>query len=462
MAAKDKIVKYPRGTHINLGVIIFILILVYVTYHLITYFTATHIAVYEVEYGTIAESNTYQGLILREEDVFPANYNGQINYYLKDASKAGVQTMVYSVDESGSIATLIEENAKNISELDQESRDEISATVQDFSNTYEDDAFFRVYDFRDALESQIMESLNRTALDAVQSSATYAAGAGTFHIVTAQEPGVVVYYTDGYEDVTTETFLPEQLNELDYHRNNLKANPSVSAGDPAYKVLTDEDWNIVVPIDEAAYQSLQGNSTIKIRFLSDSETANATYTFRDLNGVHYLILSLNNSMIRYANDRFEEIELQKPEQNGLKIPNSAITNKSFFVVPKHYFSQGGDSSNYGVLLVKESTEGPSELVFQPTELFYETEDAYYISEDTMQEGSVIQDPVNGMQFTLQNVAELSGVYNVNKGYAIFKQIDILYQNAEYTIVRTGTKYGISLYDHIALNGSDVTEGELVN
>lgn len=112
--------------------------------------------------------------------------------------------------------------------------------------------------------------------------------------------------------------------------------------------------------------------------------------------------------------------------------------------------------------MKESTEGPSELVFQPTELFYETEDAYYISEDTLQEGSVIQDPVNGMQFTLQNVAELSGVYNVNKGYAIFKQIDILYQNAEYAIVRTGTKYGISLYDHIALNGSDVTEGELVN
>ena len=92
--AKDKIVKYPRGTHINLGVIIFILILVYVTYHLITYFTATHIAVYEVEYGTIAESNTYQGLILRDEDIFPANYSGEINYYLKDASKAGVQTMV--------------------------------------------------------------------------------------------------------------------------------------------------------------------------------------------------------------------------------------------------------------------------------------------------------------------------------------------------------------------------------
>ncbi|MBQ6442727.1 MAG: hypothetical protein IJJ13_09090 [Lachnospiraceae bacterium] len=462
MAAKDKIVKYPRGTHINLGVIIFIFILVYVTYHLIAYFTATHLAVYEVEYGTIAESNTYQGLILRDEDIFPSNYTGEVNYYLKDASKAGVQTMIYSVDESGSISSLIDQNAQSLGELDDESRSEIQESVQDFSNTYEDDAFFRVYDFRQSLESQIMESLNRTALDVVQNSASYAAGMGSFHIVNAQEPGVVVYYTDGYEDVTVDTFLPEQLNELDYHRNNLKANPTINAGEPAYKVLTNEDWNIVVPVDENTYQSMQGNSTVKIRFLSDSETVNASYEFRDLNGAHYLILSLNNSMIRYANDRFEEIELQTPEQTGLKIPNSAITQKTFFVVPKHYFSQGGDSSGYGVLLVKESEDGAQELVYQPTELFFETEDAYYISEDALQEGSVIQDPVNGMQFTLQNTAYLSGVYNVNKGYAVFKQIDVLYQNAEYAIVRTGTKYGISLYDHIALNGSDVTEGELVN
>ena len=460
--AKEKIVKYPRGTHLNLGVIIFILILVYVTYHLITYFTATHIAVYEVEYGTIAESNTYQGLILRDEDVFPANYTGDINYYLKDASKAGVQTMIYSVDESGSISGLIEQNAQNIGELDEESRNEISDTVQDFSNTYEDDLFFRVYDFRDSLESQIMESLNRTALETVQSSASYAAGVGTFHIVTAQEPGVIVYYTDGYEDVTPDTFIPEQFNEMNYQRNNLKANPTVSIGAPAYKVLTNEDWNIVVPVDETTFQGLQGSSNLKIRFLSDSETSNASYTFRDINGAHYLILSLNNSMIRYANDRFEEIELITPEQTGLKIPNSAITQKSFFVVPKHYFSQGGDSSSYGVLLLHETEECGTELTFQPTELFFETEDAYYISEEGLQEGSMIQDPVNGMQFPLENTAELSGVYNVNKGYAVFKQIDVLFQNAEYAIVRTGTKYGISLYDHIALNGSDVTEGQLVN
>ena len=54
------------------------------------------------------------------------------------------------------------------------------------------------------------------------------------------------------------------------------------------------------------------------------------------------------------------------------------------------------------------------------------------------------------------------VYNINKGYAVFKQIDILYQNEEYSILKKGTDYGISLYDHIALEGDSIEENDLVH
>ena len=57
--------------------------------------------------------------------------------------------------------------------------------------------------------------------------------------------------------------------------------------------------------------------------------------------------------------------------------------------------------------------------------------------------------------------ELQGVYNVNKGYAVFKQIVILNQNKEYAIVDKNTSYGISLYDRIALDGSSVKENDLL-
>ena len=67
-----------------------------------------------------------------------------------------------------------------------------------------------------------------------------------------------------------------------------------------------------------------------------------------------------------------------------------------------------------------------------------------------------------MKPKIGETAKLQGVYNINKGYAVFKQISILYQNEEYSIVETGTSYGLSLYDHIALDGSKVNENDLIN
>ena len=57
---------------------------------------------------------------------------------------------------------------------------------------------------------------------------------------------------------------------------------------------------------------------------------------------------------------------------------------------------------------------------------------------------------------------LIGVYNINKGYAVFKQINIIYENEEYAIIETKTSYGISLYDHIALDASKIKENELTS
>jgi len=58
-------------------------------------------------------------------------------------------------------------------------------------------------------------------------------------------------------------------------------------------------------------------------------------------------------------------------------------------------------------------------------------------------------------------ASLQGVYNINKGYAVFKQIEILKSNEEYYTIRKGTDYGLSVYDHIVLNAETVQEGQLI-
>ena len=56
---------------------------------------------------------------------------------------------------------------------------------------------------------------------------------------------------------------------------------------------------------------------------------------------------------------------------------------------------------------------------------------------------------------------LEGVYNINKGYAVFRQVIPLEKNDEYIIVEKNTPSGIEVYDHIVLQGDMVSEGQLI-
>lgn len=42
-------------------------------------------------------------------------------------------------------------------------------------------------------------------------------------------------------------------------------------------------------------------------------------------------------MERYASSRYVSIELLLNQKDGLKIPNSAVVNHSFYKIPKDYF-----------------------------------------------------------------------------------------------------------------------------
>ena len=48
------------------------------------------------------------------------------------------------------------------------------------------------------------------------------------------------------------------------------------------------------------------------------------------------------------------------------------------------------------------------------------------------------------------------------GYAVFKQVEILCESEEYYIIEEGNSYGLSNYDHIALDGASVRENDIVS
>ena len=462
LSKNKKVIKYRKPLNINIGVIIFFIIFIYLIFNVFSYLTTTHVSVYEVVQGTMAENNVYRGLVLRDEQIVNSSYTGALNYYVREASRVGYGTLIYSVDENGDVSQKINEVNEDAANLDDESLTEIESDIGAFQSSYSSLEFYNVYSFREDINSALSEALSLGALNEISDYAASAQSQNTFHQVYADTPGIVVYYTDGFEGVTTDNFTADMFDESAYTRTNLKQNTTVDSGGAVYKLIDSEEWNIVIPVSEVLAKQLSDDDTIQIRFTQDEKTAYATYTLTSKEGQNYLILTLRNSMVRYAKERFLEVELLLTEETGLKIPNSAITEKEFFTIPVSYFMKGGDSDSDGLLVERTDDDGNKTTEFISPTVYYQTEDFYYIDDEDISSGDKLVKADSSETYVVgADTATLKGVYNVNKGYAVFKQIDILYQSREYTIVKTGTSYGISLYDHIALDSTKVQEDELL-
>lgn len=461
MAKKENVVKFRRGFHFNIGFVIFFIIILYVLFNIFAYLTSSSVAEYEVSQGTIATNNVYRGLVLRDETVYYADQTGYINYYIRGCSKVASEDVIYSIDTDGAIAKQITDASQDGSALTSDALTRVATELKDFSDTFDPIRFSTVYSFKDDLNSELSQTLSNTALSDLDDLVTKAEKANTFYQVSAKTTGIVFYAIDGMESKNLDNFTAEDFNAASYQKTNLDSISQINASDPVFKLVTNEKWNVVVPITDELAKQLNEESTIQVRFCQDGYTTYASYTLIRRDGDYYLNLEFSNAMIRYAPARYLDIELVLNVEEGLKIPNSAITTKEFFTIPKEYFTKGNDSSTLGVLM-NQTVDGKMSQVFVTPTIYYESDTAYYVDSEEVSKGDVIIKNDSSESYSIgTDTDSLQGVYNINKGYAVFKQINILYQNEEYSIVETKTAYGIALYDHIALDSSKVKENDFI-
>ncbi|MEI3380649.1 MAG: HlyD family efflux transporter periplasmic adaptor subunit [Dorea sp.] len=67
---------YQKKKHVNVGIIIFGVVFIYLVMTVLLYLTAQHISVYEVREGSILRDNSYTGLALRNETVIRSDRKG--------------------------------------------------------------------------------------------------------------------------------------------------------------------------------------------------------------------------------------------------------------------------------------------------------------------------------------------------------------------------------------------------
>lgn len=459
MAAKKttNITVYRKKNHVNIGIIVFGAIFVYLIVLVLLYLTDRHVSAYEVREGSILKDTAYTGLVVRSETIVNAEESGYVNYFATEGSKVGAKTNVYTVSpEELNFKTNREEESQD---LTSEEKEALLVKVQSFGENFKDEEFHDIYTLKDHFSS-VLESKSNQSRQAQLTDMLETEG-DRLKVHKSAKDGIVIYSADGYEQIALSDITEDMITKQNYEQKNFKDNRKVNAGDPVYKLITDDIWNVVILLNDKTAKEMADIERVRVRFSKDNETAVASFQIYNTKDANLGFLTFDAGMIRYAQERYLDLELILEDESGLKIPKSSVTSKEFYIVPEDYLTQGGNSKSAGVLV----DEGKDQAVFHTAEVYYRDNETgmVYLDPAVFEDikSPILIKPDSSDTYALKKKKKLKGVYNINKGYAVFKQIKILCESEEYYVVEEGNDYGLANYDHIALDSDSVKENDVV-
>lgn len=432
----------------------------YIVICIVMYFANNHVASYQVKVGSIYVNNSYKGIALRDEIIVNSNEAGYVNYFAKEGSRIGSGKMVCTIDANGDLKEMLEEAAMGEKPLEDSDFDELRGEIISFKNEFSRDHFNTVYEFKNSALVTVMKSVNANVLRNMEKLND--SGNSFLHSSLSPKSGIVVYSYDNFEDLKPIDVTKEILDQKEYEKNLFLDNKLVENGDKLYKLVLNENWSIVISLeDEEKATLLKEKEYVKVKFLKNQNTSwGKVTTWSNNDGDFFAQLDFNNSMISFCKDRFIDLELILEEETGLKVPKSAIVTKEFFTVPIDFIN--GDENNASVVKQVYTEDGVLGKKDVSISILRKTDSYFYIDSPELEENDILFKADSNLTFTLNERGPLTGVYNRNKGYADFKIIqETGYENEEYAIIKPDSEYGLLEYDYIVLDASTVKDDQLI-
>ena len=458
----QKVLRLPRRFRPNIGRLFFILIILYIAFIWVSYSKRDHVKFYEVEEGSIVRENQYRGIILRDETVMNAQTSGYLNYFVPEGKKVAKGGRVYAIDESGTLKSYMSAHADELQQLSDADLTSLRSDLNAFARQYTDDNFSTVYDMNSALSAQVMEFASLSLLGNLAGD-LQAAGI-SFNAYTSDATGTVSYIIDGYEGYGVNDVTKDLFDETAYQKQVTESGKLIEADTPAYKLITSENWSIVFPVTAEDLANLSDRKTLNIKFADkDIQTTVPFQTMKGSDGASYGVLSLSKYLVQFETQRFVDFEVVANDVSGLKIPDKSITSKDFYVIPASFLVTD-ENGNVGFYKEVVSESGTAQQ-FVATDIYNNDGAECYIEctdNSGLKPGDYVSQQDNkDNRYQIAATKPLQGVYNINKGYTVFKRIELLESANGYSIVRKNSSYGLSVFDHIVLDASTVGDGELI-
>ncbi len=416
----------------------------YIALSLFMYITKNNIAVYEVNSGVVSNAEKVKGKIFRNETVYKAGENGYLNCLVYENTRISKNTLMYLITNDNNIVS------KNISLTNDNYKDIKKKIAQSYADL-SDYNYQSIYNFKLNLNNYINELVRDNTFSEIKSGTTISALDAAY----SGTAGVVSYQIDGHESDLISGFAPKDVNVSNYFEI-AQNGKFVSKGDNLLKVVSNDKWFVVFEGKNNRYDSYL-DKRIKINFPSKGFITYAKLLkISGLNNKEYYCLEFDEYIEQFLDRRVLDFEMVFKEVNGLKIPSKAIVEKECFAIPKEYLivDDDGNGSFY-----KLEMGNPVSI---DVDVAKEDDSYYYVtSNEKLNIGDILYKSTTE-RMELKSFTKIYGAYNVNKGYAVFRNIEVLNTNNDYAIIKKGTSFGLSDYDRIVYDAKKVREGEFIS
>ncbi|WP_132280066.1 HlyD family efflux transporter periplasmic adaptor subunit [Natranaerovirga hydrolytica] len=431
-----------RKKPFNVGLLIYLVLIIYVLIYVITYFSRDNIPRVEALSGTIIESERFEGIITREEKVVLSEQEGYVNRFFRNGERVANNAIMATVSEQN------RQRAQEITQLDQNELTLLNEELFEYKRNYSDTHYNELYVLKSTLDNKLLE-FNFVVEDIGEESDT--------NIIRSLESGLISYELDGLENVTVDDIDNIDIDGLSSRIEQQQLlKEYIEIGEPLYRIIQSQTWQVTFPITQSLENYIENKSSLTIKDVhSNMALTGQIIDYDD----ERIVLEFNRYVNDYMNQRFLEFEIIYEEVEGIKIPNSAIVEKTFFQIPKEYVTRSGNQS--GLMKVSYLDDGTESVEFIPFYMNYRDEDYYYIRDSVVHENDLIRKPNDTETYRISTSVQLEGVYDSVRGYANFKLIEKVYSNDMYSVVKRDTSYGIRLYDHIIIDGSQVEENQII-
>lgn len=444
----------------------------------------TEVDVETVDYGTLDTPQRYTGLIVRDEYVVASNRTGQPFYEFSEGKYVSKNAVVCTVKNTSSTNEL----ESKLDELDldilksQKNRSDLSAFSEDVDRVEEniqrsvdsfagksmksDASYF--YDMKEQVQSfmtqrneiwltENVDSLSQLTAEKSQYEQKLAQNLSS---VQAKESGILCFSYDGLEETLTKETL-EGVTEGQIGESKTKyisKAKAVSEGDPLFKIVSSNQWDIVAYLPNSVVLNWKKGESKTLNLQLDDTVLQISAKLESIEVGEKkakVVFSSYEQMDSFINQRSLEFYLDGTIMEGLKVPNDAIVEKSLISVPKDCIIES--MGNQGVLLAN----GTNTKFIAVSIVSYDDVNDYIDQNGELKLGDVILQGTGekAVQYTVSELSPKSGVYIANSSMAKFVTIDILDQNHEYAIIRSGSTYGLQAFDLIVSDAKNIKEGQ---